>query len=637
MAQLSKDAIYKIESAVNLLFDRLNGSVFGPDFIHHRQDKNIFINFKPHVSLPGIYTMSAGEEFAEPSKEVLDSLVHIAHGYIESQRHVTKAQIINAVTSFLSKNKKGSLETVLGGQLAGIYTKLEQNIVKIVASESNKYKNLGTLEGIVKAFALRGIEDPVVAFIGPNDSHVCEECRRTLYVNFPVPKCFLLSDVKSGYHVRGEDSASMSGQHPHCFTENTRIHTQYGLLTIKELFNIGGDLKVTVDARIRNRKSPANQFGKEIPGQTWLYRHGSGSVIKPASAVYETGILPCVRVETERGLVLEVSEDHEIWIDDNANGKKIKAVDLKIGDKLPTLSGEGQFGEDHFPELAELMGNLLGDGTLNIDLASWQFFGDDISYGNKLIELARPFAGHQLSDKMAIRLPDNLYNIESCGFNSTVIGRMLVKDFGLSKLPRRVPNRIWGATKETVSAFLRGLYAADGSSLDAPGVSISQTDREFLMEIQLLLSNYGIRSGLYDHEKAHEKIFNINGKSRTVHCNDSWRLVIGGWNQVKKFCDDIGLGVPEKQRKLLERLESRKNEGKLGAWRTDHVKSITSIGLKKTYCLTEPMSNTVTANGLVVGQCRHQIISVMPGYGFDEGGKIKFFSKTYNVLEEQAK
>lgn len=229
MANLPKEAIHKIEDAVNLLFDRLSGSVFGPDFIHPRKDKNIFVNFKPHVSLPGIYTMSAGEELATPNKEVLDSLVHIAHGYIESQRHVTKAQVINAVTSFLSGNKKADLATVLGGQLAGIYTKLQQNVVKIVASESNTYKNLGLLEGIIKANMLQGIEDPTVAFIGPNDSHVCEECRKVLYTTFPVPKAFKLSEVKTGYHIRGEMSPSMSGIHPQCRHTLVTLLPGYGL------------------------------------------------------------------------------------------------------------------------------------------------------------------------------------------------------------------------------------------------------------------------------------------------------------------------------------------------------------------------------------------------------------------------
>jgi len=232
MATLNKNQIAAIQAAVDLVFDRLSANLFGPDWIHPRKDKNIFISFKPHLSLPGIYELAAREELAKPSPEVLDTLVHVANGYLESQRHATKAQVINAVTSFLAdavkKGIKTDLKTVLGGQLAGIFTKVQANVNKIVAAESNTAKNLGTLEGIVRVAALNNIADPTVAFIGPNDKYVCEECKKTLYVNYPKPKCFLLSEVKTGYHQRGETSPSMSGQHPHCRHSLIYIHPGFG-------------------------------------------------------------------------------------------------------------------------------------------------------------------------------------------------------------------------------------------------------------------------------------------------------------------------------------------------------------------------------------------------------------------------
>lgn len=33
--------------------------------------------------------------------------------------------------------------------------------------------------------------------------------------------------------------------------------------------------------------------------------------------------------------------------------------------------------------------------------------------------------------------------------------------------------------------------------------------------------------------------------------------------------------------------------------------------------------------------CRHSLVTIMPGYGFDEGGKIKYRGKGYSVLEDQ--
>ncbi|HVT62429.1 MAG TPA: hypothetical protein VHD33_02940, partial [Legionellaceae bacterium] len=210
-----------IHHAIDLMFDKIKGSFLGPEFINRRKDKDIFVSFKPHASLPGIYTLAAKEELAVPNKEALNTIVHVADGYLEAHRNATKASVVSHVTSFLEDAKrkgiKTNLKTVLEGELSSLFGKVRENVVKVIASESNNAKNLGTLEGIVKMNLLNGIEDPVVAFIGPNDSHVCEECRKVLYVTFPnKPKAFLLSEVKSGYHKRGETSPSMYGMHPRC-------------------------------------------------------------------------------------------------------------------------------------------------------------------------------------------------------------------------------------------------------------------------------------------------------------------------------------------------------------------------------------------------------------------------------------
>jgi len=95
------------------------------------------------------------------------------------------------------------------------------------------------------------------------------------------------------------------------------------------------------------------------------------------------------------------------------------------------------------------------------------------------------------------------------------------------------------------------------------------------------------------------------------------------------------MGVPAKQAKLLERLAATEGNVRHGAWRTAKVVSIEPIGLKQTYCLTEPMTNTVTANGIVTGNCRCSLVTLMPGYGFDARGRVTFMDVGHNELEKQ--
>ena len=59
---------------------------------------------------------------------------------------------------------------------------------------------------------------------------------------------------------------------------------------MQELFEAFEPVKVVVDARVKNRKLPNNQSGKEVPGKVWFDRHDSGTRILEASRVYDTGV-----------------------------------------------------------------------------------------------------------------------------------------------------------------------------------------------------------------------------------------------------------------------------------------------------------------------------------------------------------
>jgi hypothetical protein len=189
-----------------------------------------------------------------------------------------------------------------------------------------------------------------------------------------------------------------------------------------------------------------------------------------------------------------------------------------------------------------------------------------------------------------------------------------------------------------VVAFLRGLYAADGHTEGAGGLAVvlGQNDLDFLREIQLLLSNLGIVGRIYSHGEPTDKpITYANGDVYEVHRKACWRLCVGGFDQVERFICEIGLGVPEKMKQARERLAQREGRAKLGSWRIGKVVSIEDIGEHQTYCLTEPMSNTVTVNGIVTQQCRCQISQIGPGWGFDSNGRITYIGPEHNEILHQ--
>lgn len=633
---LSKRAIKRIKQAVDGLFTRAKIRLLGSP----RGDKKIVFNFRNDVShredlsLPGVYDKASHLEGVKPNKKIKDNLMTVAEGYLDAHREKAKVEIVNNVQNYLAEAElKGvdtDVETVLAGELYDTLGKVSRGVHEIHATEMNRAKNLSSVDAIVKVNAASGIDEPIVFFVVVRDGNACGECMRLhLLEDGVTPRVWKLSEVGHKYHKRGDETPKMAGLHPHCFVGDTRLHTDRGLLTIKELYDQGGLVSVVVDNRVKNRKDIPNQLGVDLPGVTWFYRHAQGASLKPATAVYETGVQDCLLIELSNGSSLEVSCGHEMWVDDDNSGVKIRADRLKIGDKIPLLSGEGAWGNDHFPELAELMGNLLGDGSL-YSTAIWNFFGADIPYGKKLKKLASKFSKQLDPTFLSKRKEQGKYSVDARCFNSEKLARIFKKEFGLSKKPRRVPNRLWRADRDTVCAFLRGLYAANGHYEKTPSIVLAQNDLVFLKEIQQLLSNFGIRSNIFNHgSECTKDITYADGRTFSTKRKPCWRLAIGGTEQVKQFSLEIGMGVPKKQSALERRIEENKNKKPHGACRTSRIVKITKTGKKQTYCLTEPMSNTVTANGIVTGQCRCTMVTLMPGYGF-KGGTVIYIGPDHD-------
>jgi intein/homing endonuclease len=635
---LGKGAARLIERAVDSLYDRVKAKYLGPD-LSRVGDKRIMIGYKPELTLPALYQAAAAEEYTKPDKGMVQSLVRIADGYLEANRAKTKAKVIASVEQFLrdaeSKGVKTDVATVLGGQLADVWGQATTEVNCILDTEATHARNLGTLDGISKVNAARGIEDPVVYFIVVRDKDLCAECKGLhLMPDGVTPRLWRLSEVSHGYHNRGDETPSIGGLHPHCFVGDTKLHTAQGLRTLEALFKENKPVDVVVDQRVVNRRVGNNQFGSEIAGDVWFHRHRSGTSIKPASAVYDTGSQECYEIELDSGQILRVSAGHDMWVDDGNKGSRVRADSVRVGDKIPLVSGEGGWGSDSFEDLAELMGNLIGDGCITSKTAQWNFFGDDLRYGLELKRKARKYAGH-MSDTMKIIPPDWKYNVPRATFNSPVLRNIFVNEFGLSKKPRRVPARIWTSTKETAAAFLRGLYSADGHADKPPSIVLAQNDLDFLREVQLLLSNFGIVARIFEQKSPDgQEVEYADGSRHAVERKPCWRLCIGGVEQVGVFLREIGFGVLKKQ-KNAERWVSAFSGKSHGAWRTSRVIRVTPLGPLQTYCLTEPMTNTVTANGIVTGNCRCTLATLLLGYGFDKAGQLRYIGEGHDEYAKQ--
>lgn len=643
MFGLSSSGKEAIGKHVEDLFDKMAMIFVGPN-AKNRHKKHLIFNTFDRVTLTNLFVEAMSNKNPNVLElDVLKSLLDVSNGYVDSLKEKTRSNIIERVDGIVKEAKQRG-DRVTGEQIKDVIAEelksAKSHMKAIAESESTKVRNIGSAMDISRVAASNGDSDPTVFFVVVKDGETCNECKRLHLNDDGNPRVWKFSDLKQGYHKRGEDSPSAFGLHPHCFTEDTVLHTARGMVSFGELFESQEKLEIYVDSRVKNRKTGNNQYGKEIPGEVWLDRHASGASLKSASPVFDTGKQECLKITLSNGLELKVSVGHEMWVDDGKCGKKVSAQNLLVGDNIPLISGECGYGTDHFPELAELMGNLLGDGSIG-DTASWNFFGADLPYyGNKLLSIAKSFKTNMSNyqETLTIYPPNEKYAVESASFNSVVLGRIFKDQFGLSKKPIRVPKRLFQADKETTTAFLRGLYAADGHSEVSPSVVLSQKDKVFLQEVQLLLANIGIRSSIFDHGQAQEKeITYANGDKHQTNRSACYRLSIGGYDQVAIFAKEIGMGVPSKQDKLLSFLQESEGKAKLGAWRVSSVVKIEPIGIFQTYCTNEPMSNTVTANGIVTGNCRCTLTYLASGFGFNKQGRVAYIDRDHDEHVNQRK
>ncbi len=635
----SKEQIHKL---VENLFDKTALRFLGahPKLKHK---KIPLIGFEATIGLAALFVQAMSNKWLNNiEQDVLKGLVDGALSYIDNLKNKTSNDIIQKVEGMARRSRISGekiVESELNKAVQEELSKATAHLEAIITSEGTKTRNLGMAMDITRAAAINGEKDPIIGFAVIRDASTCEVCiDLNLMPDGVTPRLYRMSELSAGYYKRGDKVPSLVGNHPHCFTGSQMIATDSGLISFKELFESKIEPKVLVDYRIKIRKDTGNQFGKDVPGNSWLDSHSkSYSRFEQATSVYDTGIQEVIRFTLDSGQEIEVSLGHEMWVETgNSIWSKIEAQKLVIGDKVPLVTNGESFGLDHFPIEAELMGNLLGDGNINeIDnRAQWNFFGNDIPYGEKLLSLAKDISSHfKFQDTLNIYPPNNKYNVSQARFKSEVLGTKFVKEFGLTKKPRRVPVRLFKANKKTVAAFLRGLYAADGHSEPANAV-LAQNNLEFLKEIQLLLSMFGFVSRIFKHGEAHDKILTYSdGTKYLTHRKSCWRLVIGGAVQFNKFISEIGFGVPEKQK----RAESNNMEKSLirNYWRTAKIEKIEYIGLQQTYCLTEPMTNTVTVNGIVTGQCRCTPFNVPSDWGFNKEGHISYIGIGHNEFKKQ--
>ena len=228
--RLSQKAVADIKAHVAKVFAQLKARTLGQKY---PAGKFLVAGSRPELSLQGIFYAAQTAEGVKPREEVVQPLLDVANSYLEAAEARAQAGIVHEVQAFLhdasQQGVKTDAATVLGGKMADIFGKAAKDVRRILESQGTITRNTGAVDGISRIAAAVGIEDPVMVQLHPLDEYTCEECLRICYMPDRVtPRAWRMSELKAGYHVKGEDVPSLAGQHPHCRGHWTQVLPGYG-------------------------------------------------------------------------------------------------------------------------------------------------------------------------------------------------------------------------------------------------------------------------------------------------------------------------------------------------------------------------------------------------------------------------
>ena len=322
-----------------------------------------------------------------------------------------------------------------------------------------------------------------------------------------------------------------------CIASGSLVFTNQGLLSINALAaGTKADEYVPIDLTVAGLDGP-----------------------EQASHFYDGGVSPTKRIRTRFGYEIEATCEHPLLrLTPGGTMEWTRADELQVGDFVAIQRGQNLFGDDstvefdyqrntrqdhakpvHLDSLDEefayFMGLLTGDGCL--------------TFKNRVILSS---ADEEVLDcfyRIAARLGLHVFKNGGDRPYDRIIASsqlyQLLLHLGMSDRPageKRVPRAILRAPRQMVSAYLRGLFDADGTVSRRDGYpTLYSVSKRLIDEVQVMLLNFGILS------RKRPKWTLYRGAKRL-----SYQLEAGGAD-ADLFAQEIGTLLPRKRALFQER------------------------------------------------------------------------------------
>ncbi len=294
------------------------------------------------------------------------------------------------------------------------------------------------------------------------------------------------------------------------------------------------------------------------------------------TTVAKTGVnQKLIKVITDSGYELECTPYHKFYVQNLYDGviTEVRAADLSAGDKLIKFDLPILDGTLHL-EHAYDNGFFSGDGCFFKGVSIVYLYGEKKSLISRLTAEYSTITEDSSVDRVTLRTTH------------------LRDKFWVPSVEFDIKSRL---------DWLAGILDADGCVYrngSNEALAIVSVEKQFLLDIQLMLQSLGISAKVVDHQDAGEYSLPMNNGTDEYgkfHCRQSYRLLINSYDTYKLH--RLGL--------ICSRLVLTGTVPKRSASRFVKIVSVEDTGrTDDTYCFKEMKRGMGMFNGILTGQCQ---------------------------------
>lgn len=383
-----------------------------------------------------------------------------------------------------------------------------------------------------------------------------------------------------------------------CVTGDQRVPTQFGMLTVKELYDLGVELTL-----FNNTKTVHSTPMKLVEKDADVYK-----------------------ITLDNGMTHKVTAYHKILTSKTCPTKGEvnevkKCEDLVIGDRVAIQTKKGLFGSLNKPKEAFLLGLYQSDGTQYKDLRMFDVWENDFDLLDEIQEAHDFVCEKYQTQHVATREYPKPRFVDCVVSTGNVKKKRLASKACYKALNFEkgyVPSWIFESDEKTQWQYIRGLLYADGtvfkSTSTGEPIQISYPDinKEFLEELQLLFANLGLQSSIRLLRKKGKSLLpDGKGGQKYYPTKECWRLIVGNKNDALTLEKNTGFLT----RKGVE-LEDRVYQDNTKKYYK--VKSIEQLDDKEdVYCVGVNSDDHLwVCNGIITHNCNEITLASSPDESF---------------------